>query len=242
MDRTATLGLPYILGSQAQKHVTHNEALDALDVLVQLTVLDRHLPEPPSEPEEGDRYIVASPATGDWLGREGEIAARQGGVWSFLAPGEGWRSFVTDEATACIFSAGTWQAEAGGIVGASQVVAQQAHGAETRFVLLEEELSLSGASTDTTTPIPNRAIVFAVTTRTTEPISGPASYDCGIAGEVDKYGGSLGIAAGSTNSGVTGPTAFYADTPIRLTANGAPFSGGKVRVAIHALLCSPSTS
>jgi hypothetical protein len=29
------------------------------------------------------------------------------------------------------------------------------------------------------------------------------------------------------------PQAFYADTPIRLTANGASFTGGAVRIAIH---------
>ena len=33
MDETANLKLPYILPSQAQKHVTHNEALALLDRL-----------------------------------------------------------------------------------------------------------------------------------------------------------------------------------------------------------------
>ena len=43
------------------------------------------------------------------------------------------------------------------------------------------------------------------------------------------------IAAGSTNVGVIGPQAFYANTAIRLTANGANFTGGAVRIAIHYL-------
>jgi len=47
---------------------------------------------------------------------------------------------------------------------------------------------------------------------------------------------------GSSNSGVTGPTAIYADTPIRITANGGNFTGGKVRFAIHYMLCTPPTS
>lgn len=38
--------------------------------------------------------------------------------------------------------------------------------------------------------------------------------------------------------GVIGPTAFYAPTPIRLTAVGGSFAGGTVRVAWHVLLCS----
>ena len=47
MDQTTNLKLPYIMPSQAQKHVTHNEAIRALDALVQLCVLDRDLSRHP---------------------------------------------------------------------------------------------------------------------------------------------------------------------------------------------------
>ena len=57
-DTTTKLLLPYILAAQAQKHVTHNEALRMLDGLVQLSVLDRNLTAPPASPADGDRYIV----------------------------------------------------------------------------------------------------------------------------------------------------------------------------------------
>ena len=50
MTDTANLGLPCIEGSQAQKHVTHNEALRILDTLVQLAVQDRDLTAPPATP------------------------------------------------------------------------------------------------------------------------------------------------------------------------------------------------
>ncbi|MBS2268064.1 DUF2793 domain-containing protein, partial [Salmonella enterica subsp. enterica serovar Typhimurium] len=56
MDQTPNLQLPYIAPSQAQKHVTHNEAIRALDALVQLCVASRTLKEPPAEPREGNRY------------------------------------------------------------------------------------------------------------------------------------------------------------------------------------------
>jgi len=36
-DATTNLALPYILAAQAQKHVTHNEALRLLDGIVQLS-------------------------------------------------------------------------------------------------------------------------------------------------------------------------------------------------------------
>jgi hypothetical protein len=118
-----------------------------------------------------------------------------------------------------------------------------ASGAATVFPApLEEEITVDGATTDTTIEIPDRAIVFAVTTRTTEAITGATSYDCGIVGETDKFGATLGIALDSTNSGVIAPTAYYAATAVRLTANGGNFSGGKVRVAIHYMLCTAPTS
>src|SRR5690606_5997668 len=50
MDATPNLDLPYIMGAQAQKHVTHNEAIRKLDALVQLAVLDRDLTAPPTSP------------------------------------------------------------------------------------------------------------------------------------------------------------------------------------------------
>ena len=36
-DATVNLNLPYIMAAQAQKHVTHNESLKALDALVQIS-------------------------------------------------------------------------------------------------------------------------------------------------------------------------------------------------------------
>ena len=63
-DITTHLLLPYILASLAQKHATHNEAIRLFDAMVLLSVLDRDLTAPPASPADGDRYIVASGATG----------------------------------------------------------------------------------------------------------------------------------------------------------------------------------
>jgi len=68
--------------------------------------------------------------------------------------------------------------------------------------------------------------------------AGPTSYDCSIAGTTNKFDDGLGMAAGCTNVGVIGQQAFYAATPIVLTANGGAFTGGDVRVAIQYLLPS----
>ena len=52
---SAVLSLPYIQPSQAQKHVTHNEALALLDVAVQSSVLARDVTSPPPGAATGDR-------------------------------------------------------------------------------------------------------------------------------------------------------------------------------------------
>jgi hypothetical protein len=51
-------------------------------------VLDNELFTPPVSPNENDSYIVAktSPATGDWVGREDDIATWDGAAWVFYTP------------------------------------------------------------------------------------------------------------------------------------------------------------
>lgn len=105
---STNLSLPYIQPSQAQKHVTHNEALQTLDALVQLAVESRGQTVPPSSPAEGERHIVAPAATGAWSGQEGRVAIRAAGAWQFHAPKPGWRAFVADEARIVVWQGGVW--------------------------------------------------------------------------------------------------------------------------------------
>lgn len=114
-DRSPLLSLPYISPSQAQKHVTHNEALRRLDLLVQPTVVSRSLTAPPPSAPQGARWIIPSGATGLWAGRAGQIAAAsESGAgaatgWIFFAPQAGWQAFIEDEGQMALFRAGQWQ-------------------------------------------------------------------------------------------------------------------------------------
>ncbi len=108
MDATENLSLPYIMPAQAQKHVTHNEAIKALDALLHLAVLSRTVSAPPGSPAAGDRYIVPAGATGGWTGQANAVAAWQDGAWAFYAPREGWLAYVLDENRLLAFRAGDW--------------------------------------------------------------------------------------------------------------------------------------
>jgi Protein of unknown function (DUF2793) len=107
-DSSPNLILPYIMAAQAQKHVTHNEAIRALDAIVHLAVLDRDLTGPPSSPADGQRYIVAASPSGSWAGQTGKIAAWQDGAWAFYAPQSGWLAWVIDEALLARWTGSTW--------------------------------------------------------------------------------------------------------------------------------------
>jgi hypothetical protein len=110
VDDTPNLGLPYIMAAQSQKHVTHNEAIRALDAIVQLAVLDRNLTAPPSSPGDGERHIVGDSPTGAWSGHDGSIAAFQDGAWMFYAPVEGWIAWIGDEGAAVVWDGAAWSA------------------------------------------------------------------------------------------------------------------------------------
>lgn len=118
MEHSPNLTLPYIMPAQAQKHVTHNEAIRMLDALAQLGVLDRDLATPPAEPEDGDRYIVAEGGTGDWSGRDGDVAAWQDGAWALFSPRAGWMAWVADEARLVAFDGTQWAPAAAEATGA----------------------------------------------------------------------------------------------------------------------------
>lgn len=114
MSDTPNLNLPYMLAAQAQKHVTHNEALRMLDAVVQLSVLDRNLAAPPGSPVNGDRYIVAASPSGAWAGQAEKIAAFQDGAWAFYAPKEGWLAWIADENVVAAFDGVGWAVISGG--------------------------------------------------------------------------------------------------------------------------------
>jgi hypothetical protein len=102
------LALPLLMPAQAQKHVTHNEALARLDILVQLSVESFGATTPPAAPTEGEVHALGTGATGAWAGEDGKLAARSGGAWVFVAPRPGWRAWGRAEAALRVWTGTAW--------------------------------------------------------------------------------------------------------------------------------------
>lgn len=134
MDFSTKLSLPYLLPNQAQKHVTVNESLRALDALVQLSVLSKNETVPPTNPNDGDRYIPAAESEGEWLAQEGMLACFQDGVWRFYQPQAGWMAWVEVAQSFWVFDGSDWQAS-GGEAPADKLGVNTSADAYNRFAL-----------------------------------------------------------------------------------------------------------
>lgn len=96
-ENSPILSLPYIKPAQAQKHVTHNEAVQTLDTVVQLCVEEVQATTPPAVPQEGTVFALGAAPTGDWAGQADMLASFSNGAWMFVLPQIGWRAY--DRAT-----------------------------------------------------------------------------------------------------------------------------------------------
>jgi hypothetical protein len=113
-DTTPRLALAELSASQAQKHVTVNEALIKLDGLSDAYLLSMSLTAPPSSPADGDAYLVASGATGAWVNSDGKIAYCLDDAWRFYAPFAGLLVYNAADATTYRYVGGSWVAFASG--------------------------------------------------------------------------------------------------------------------------------
>lgn len=84
--------LPYLFVAQAQKELTHNEALARIDALLHPAVEERlSVPPVPTISDAGKCWLIDVGSTGEWQNKASQIAVWLGGSWRFLVPVLGMR-------------------------------------------------------------------------------------------------------------------------------------------------------
>jgi hypothetical protein len=96
MNQTDRFALPLLETGQAQKEVTHNEAINAVDGLLHLAVESMTVTAPPAAPDAGKAWIVPAGSTGAWASMAGQIAIAETGGWRFQPPSTGMLAWVAD--------------------------------------------------------------------------------------------------------------------------------------------------
>lgn len=226
MSQTARLGLPYIVSSQAQKEVTHNEGLNKLDAFVTPVVVDI-ADAPPGSPAAGDLYIVGSSPSGGFSGHANQLAQYQTGGWVFYAPFKWMDAVVESLDSRMAYDGSSWVPF--GLI-------MRDGGEYMRVLRWQEDVDLS-LGDETAMLIPNRSTVLAVNTRVIEAVTGTVtSFGVGVSGDTSRYGNGIGTGADSTNIGLTyHPVSYYSDTPLALTPDAGSFTGGLVRINVQYL-------
>jgi Protein of unknown function (DUF2793) len=101
--------LPLLAVSQAQKEITHNEALVLIDALLHPVAEDRlSFPPAPIDADIGKCWLVGASAQGAWTGRTDHIAIWIGGGWRFLVPCAGMRLRLLTTGSESFWSGAQW--------------------------------------------------------------------------------------------------------------------------------------
>lgn len=227
MSETTSFKLPLLQPSQAQKHVTVNEALVRLDGMAQITLLSRAVVTPPAAFSDGDCYAVPTGGSDGWSGQDGKLALASNGGWIFVDPRDGWTAWLVDEHKRVQFVSGDWL---DGLVTASP------NGANSRFAVEEVEFVLgAGGAQNVGLTIPATSMIFACSARVVNDITGDAtSWTLDIEDGSVTFGTGMGMLAGSYCSGLlSNPTAIYSDKEVRISPVGGNFTGGTLRVSVH---------
>jgi hypothetical protein len=110
MTDTAIASATYIVAGAPSKEPAHNDALNRLEQLAQITVVNRTTTSAPASPAQGAAYIVASGATGVWSAQVANVAAYYSG-WFYLNAREGWRAYDQADNLTLVYDGSVWTIE-----------------------------------------------------------------------------------------------------------------------------------
>ena len=227
--KTPLLGLDYVMPEQAQKHVTVNDALRRLDGLLQLSVKTRTETAPPKEPQNGDRYLIAAPASGAWQNHDGAVALYEDSGWAFFTPQLGWQLWDEGQEEMLVLTSKGWQPA-------------QATGTYSLFKTLESVFEPAAGLGSL--KIPPHITLLGVTARVLATISGPTAWHLGTNSGTDRFGSNLGLEKDTIVTGPADPpSTYWQEEDIVLSPMGGTFTDGRIAVAVHFIdLPPPSLS
>ncbi len=110
MSITPIFALPLLFAAQAQKEITHNEALVLVDALLAGCV-EAVASDPASlEAAEGHVWIVGSSPVGAWEGHAAQLAIYTAGGWRFAPAVTGMRVHDRADGVVRIYNGSAWPA------------------------------------------------------------------------------------------------------------------------------------
>ncbi len=118
LETTPRLALPLLTAGQAQKEVTHNEALICADMLIQPVVQAIGTGSPPTNPEPGQCWVIGESPTGAWTGHALCMVCWSEAGWLFASPFEGMSALNQSNGHIIRYQSGQWVS---GDVNAAQV-------------------------------------------------------------------------------------------------------------------------
>ncbi|MEZ0497163.1 DUF2793 domain-containing protein [Sphingomonas sp. IW22] len=107
-ETTLRHALPLIAAGQAQKEMTHNEALARLDMLVMAAAIDL-ADIPPADPVAGECWIVGQSPTGAWSDSAGKLAGWTPNGWRYADPREGMTVWLIASQCVAAWRQGLWR-------------------------------------------------------------------------------------------------------------------------------------
>lgn len=110
IETTARFALPLLVPGQAQKEMSHNEALALIDAALHAGVVAAGVDTPPANPAVGACWIVGSSPGGAWIGHPRAIAAWSEAGWRFVPPREGLSAWVAGAGRRLSYIDGGWRA------------------------------------------------------------------------------------------------------------------------------------
>lgn len=110
---TPRFKFPLLFVSQAQKEITHNEALSAIDHLLHPTIVAQlSTPPSPLPADAGKCWLVAATPTGAWSNSQGKLACWTGDGWRYHSPSEGMSVWDQQMSLRLLFRSGNWYTSA----------------------------------------------------------------------------------------------------------------------------------